>query len=487
MLVEKGMRKHFSLLISLLLVILVGVSPAQSSTTILNVNPSSIIDTSKVAQATFTIKIDIKDVTDLYTFDFSLNYSADVLSITASAVGSFFGEEPQSSFIWKNVTDSASGYLRFMVSLPMGTPKGAGRSGSGTLMTLNFTVVSQGYTYLDVSNTKLWDSYAHTITHTAYDSYFSNIPLPQLYVYPDAEGIIDPSLVLGKNFTIEVNILNATDLYGCKLKLGYDTALLDGVALSEGDFLKNSGSTDFSSNINETGGVVWINVTLVGPVAGAVGNGTVAEITFMVMAIGESMLRLYDTELADSEGTLIVHAAVNGFFSNKPRIHDVSITKVETIVTTITEAENVTLPVAKRVSQVYSGDHVNVTVTVKNNGTLPETFNVTAYYENTTIGSKNGTVLSEGASTILTFEWNTEGVAVGEYTIWAEVGAIIEETNVANNKFTMPDKFKVLAPEHSFPTELVIAATVVIVAAVLAVYFLKFRKPKPTVTELQKT
>lgn len=41
-------------------------------------------------------------------------------------------------------------------------------------------------------------------------------------------------------------------------------------------------------------------------------------------------------------------------------------------------------------SEVYEGEIVNITVAVKNNGSVIETFNVTAYYNDTAITLPNG-------------------------------------------------------------------------------------------------
>ena len=469
--------KSLLILISLLLVGMVVSSPVYASpTTTLSMDPRSIIDTSMVAGTDVTINIKMNDVIDLLIFDFRLNYSAAVLTATQITLGDFF---PENSKVWREEIDDTVGSVRYFVSMPLGTPKGGGINGSGTLATINFTVDSSGESLLDLCNIKLSDSYANPILYDVYDGYFSNIPgRPKLYVYPDAEGIIDPDLIPSENLTINVNVLNATDLYGSEFTLGYNTALLDAINASEGDFLKSFGYTNFTQNINETVGVVWVNVTLLGPTAGAVGNGTLATVTFNVTAIGECVLDLYNTRLVDSKATTIGHDTEGGYFKNKPVIHDVAITNVATVVSTVEVVDNQTFPVAKPIDRMHAGENVSVTVYVKNNGTVTETFNVTAYYNNDTIGTKSVTDLLEDASRTLTFEWSTEGVDVGNYTIWAEASVVAGETNTVNNRFTMKGEFMVWA--SGFPTEVAVAAIVsIIAAAAISVYFIKIRKPKP--------
>ena len=66
---------------------------------------------------------------------------------------------------------------------------------------------------------------------------------------------------------------------------------------------------------------------------------------------------------------------------------------------------------------VMAGLPVSITVVVKNEGTEPETFTVTPYYqwrETIAIGTKTVTNLAPGASLALKFSWNTMGVAAKE-------------------------------------------------------------------------
>lgn len=470
------MKKPVLIIIILLLismVSMVGVSSVYAIPTALYVDPPSIIDTTKTAGTTFSVNINVKEVTDLMGYEFILNYTTAVLTATEITLGPFF---PPDSMIWHEEINDTLGYVWYAVTMPFGSQ--VGKTGSGTLATISFLVDSSGASPLYLYYHEIKNSKANPIPHKVYDGYFSNIPRPtKLYV--DPASIINPDLVPGENFTINVNILNATNLHSSEFKLDYDTALLD-ANVTEGDFLKSSGLTNFTLNINETLGFLWVNVTLFDPLAGATGDGTLARVTFNVTAIGDCVLDLYDTKLVDSEGEWIEHDKIDGYFSNKLIIHDVAITDVTTTVTTVEVIDNVPFPVVKPVSEVHAGEKVNITVHVKNNGSTPETFHVTAYYDNTTISTKNVTELSDGFTKTLTFEWSTEGVAEDTYTIWAEASVVAGETNTANNKFTKEGQFAVLPGGQLFSTELVVAAIVVIIiAAAITIYFIKIRKPKP--------
>jgi len=434
------------------------------------VDPPNIIDTTKTAGTNFTVNINVKDTIDLFGFNLKLIYDTTLLNVNTVTVGSFF---PPSPAIFHNETNEELGFIWFAVYMPTGSKVGV--SGSGTLLTINFNVTSTGETILDLESYR-WEivnSKLKLIAHNLYDGYFSNIFRPtRLYV--DPKNTINPDLVAGKNFTINVNILNATALYGFEFFLNYTTTVLTATNVTLGPF--SSGSQIVHEEINDILGYVRYNVTM----PGVIGDGILANITFTVDSIGESRLDLCNTKLVDSSGQRIEHDTMDGYFSNKPIFHDIAITNITTTVTTVEVEDGISFSVSKQVSEVYAGEKVNVTVFVKNNGTISETFNVTAYYDDTLIGTLENVTLSEGFKTSFVFEWNTEGVEVGNHTIWAEVSPVPGETpeDKNNNKFTMEGVFKVLG--HSPPLELFIAAAAIVsIIAVTSVYFLKFRKPKP--------
>jgi hypothetical protein len=106
-------------------------------------------------------------------------------------------------------------------------------------------------------------------------------------------------------------------------------------------------------------------------------------------------------------------------------VHDVAVTNVTSPKTVI--------------CQGYTG---NVTITVENHGGYTETFNVTAYANNTATGNTTSTAafinvtLVSGASTSLVSVWNTTGFAKGNYTLSAYAWPVPGETDTADNNFT---------------------------------------------------
>jgi hypothetical protein len=84
---------------------------------------------------------------------------------------------------------------------------------------------------------------------------------------------------------------------------------------------------------------------------------------------------------------------------------------------------------------VGQGYSMNINVTITNQGDYQETFTVTLY-ANTTFVALQTIPLESGASTTLTFTWNTTGFAKGNYTISAYAWPVPDETDTNDNAFS---------------------------------------------------
>ena len=195
----ENLKKSLLIFVILLLISMVVLSRVYASPTALSVDPPTIIDETKVAGTTFTININVTDVTDLGGFDFWLNYTTAVLTATEVTLGSFF---PPDSMEWKKEINDLVGYVRYWVTIPLGTPPGQGVNGSGTLAIINFTVDSYGGSPLDLYNTLLSDSYGIYMDKEVYDGYFSN----KIPGDVDGDGKVDAS-----------DLSDLSETYGSKL------------------------------------------------------------------------------------------------------------------------------------------------------------------------------------------------------------------------------------------------------------------------------
>ncbi len=110
-----------------------------------------------------------------------------------------------------------------------------------------------------------------------------------------------------------------------------------------------------------------------------------------------------------------------------PETHDIAVVSVKPSLT-----------------RVAAGELVHITVVTKNEGTTTETFNVTAHYDNATIGELPVTDLAPGNRTILIFAWNTTGVPVGTYNIKATASSVLGETDIADNVLISDDTVTIM-------------------------------------------
>jgi len=80
------------------------------------------------------------------------------------------------------------------------------------------------------------------------------------------------------------------------------------------------------------------------------------------------------------------------------------------------------------------GRNLTISVAVLNNGTMPETFEVTLTLDSTLIGAWNVPDLQPGNSTMLTFVWNTTAGTVDQHTITASATVVPSDTDPTNNE-----------------------------------------------------
>ncbi len=95
---------------------------------------------------------------------------------------------------------------------------------------------------------------------------------------------------------------------------------------------------------------------------------------------------------------------------------------------------------------VKTGKPVTITVSVANQGTVTETFAVTAFYNSILIGTKTGPALQARSSASIVFQWDTSGIPPGTYAVRANATIVLGETNTANN-YSPPENVTILADQ----------------------------------------
>lgn len=235
-------------------------------------------------------------------------------------------------------------------------------------------------------------------------------PIPTLKVNPPE--VLYDSLTIGHRFSIYIDVANVSNLKSFELKVGFVTPMLDVVEVA---VLMEEKLPFPNWEVNDTAGVVWMNVTYEGGAIGTVEPAALARITFKVMDYGQSPLHLFDTRLEDSSGNLIPHSISDGIVSVR--------LPIDTIVPSTTET--------------YVGRVVDVTVVVKNFGIDTVNFTVKVYYDDTLFGTFDVINLAPQTSANITFTWDTHGISPGHsYTLKARATALPYEVSTNYNAVT---------------------------------------------------
>jgi hypothetical protein len=134
--------------------------------------------------------------------------------------------------------------------------------------------------------------------------------------FADAILSIQPpstSVAAGNTFAVDVNIANVSDLYAFQLDVGFTPGILSATSVTEGSFLSSVGTTSFLvGTIDNTAGTITFNAdTLIGPIAGVTGSGTLAILDFTALAAGTSPIDIANVTLLDSSISPITSTTSN--------------------------------------------------------------------------------------------------------------------------------------------------------------------------------
>jgi len=252
----------------------------------------------------------------------------------------------------------------------------------------------------------------------------SAVTSPYIGVVP--ESTVDPALTPGMNYTISVYTdYNGDDVWGYEFKLAFNPNVLEGVEVVNGDLITEDigitvwipGTFDNTAGTLSLTGNVFFKIGVPKPLTS--GPGTLANITFRVVGIGNSNITLETqgpertkligyTDGGSGEVYNIIDPETmpdqiqHGYLENVLTIHDVAVISLDAPI------------------EALLGDLVDINVTVANEGNFTETFNVTVYANTNEIGTQKVTDLASGYSTSpLAFSWNTADATGGNYTLTA--------------------------------------------------------------------
>jgi len=262
-----------------------------------------------------------------------------------------------------------------------------------------------------------------------YQLYISNVYAEQTKVYVDPGRIT--GLNVGETIKVEIKVANVTDLRSWEVKIFYRSSALNASAITpqtekcpffnqEGIPLNKQfyGIHNFTDNFNATHGQIIAYCIIQN--ASVSGSGTLLWINFTAVGYGDSPIDIGPvwedvTMLDDSQNNPIQHLTIGGVVH--VGLRDVSITNIETPKT------------------VPTNSIVKINVTAENQGEVPETFDVTLYYDNNQIGATLIIDMPGGGIQILSFTWSTNGLPIGEYTLKATATQVPGEVDLTDNTY----------------------------------------------------
>jgi hypothetical protein len=164
----------------------------------------------------------------------------------------------------------------------------------------------------------------------------------------------------------------------------------------------------------------YINSTLIGSQGVTLGAGASTTLTFQ-----------WDTT-AFSTGKYIATASASSVPGENPASTDDNTLQDDEIIIVVNR-DRAILNVSPSRSSIAQGYVLTIHVTVKNEGTYTDTFDVTLKYNSSVIETKRVSDLGSNETQPLIFQWNTAGVPFGTYTITASAAPAAYEGDLADN------------------------------------------------------
>lgn len=347
--------------------------------TMVSVVPSSI---SAVVGQNFNVNVTISGVSNLYGWEYRINWDANLLNVTSVTEGPFL-KTGGNTFFSYNLNSTGGNMV--VDSTLLGNALGV--NGNGTLSTLTFHVGNAGQTPLNLYNVTLVDPSNKDIfcmTTSGYGYFNLSAPAQDLEVTKvDASPTI---LLLGNVVNINVTVQNQ----------GTSAETFNTTVYANAQVVGFSFDSSLDSGKSTTIPFVWNTTGFV--------KGDYAISASVSVVPGEINVANNNGE-TDTPVTLLSDG------------HDVAIVKVGTEKTVVGQGYN-----------------MSIATIAKDYGVFSEIFIVTVYADTTALYTQSVS-LNSGMATTINFTWNTTSFAYGNYTLKADASTVLGETDVTNNEY----------------------------------------------------
>ena len=128
------------------------------------------------------------------------------------------------------------------------------------------------------------------------------------------------SALTGQIVSVPINVSGVLDLYAYEFDVSFNPAIVQLQNITEGPFLAGAGTTFFGPGTidNTAGTAVFTFDTLIGPIGGAAGSGTLANFSFLPIALGTSPVSLANVILLDSSLNILPVTTSDGVITVTP-------------------------------------------------------------------------------------------------------------------------------------------------------------------------
>ena len=256
---------------------------------------------------TFTLNLNVENVTDLAGWQCNIEFDPNVLEAVEVVEGDFLKEGDGKTFFLESEIDNTAGRITKLGAAR--TSKG-GVSGTGKLLSVAFMAKVIGEAQVTLTSLKAGSSgISGAISLSIPEIVITVEEQPELIESdPTFSFSIDTtSVVIGDTFTLYLNANEITNLARWQCDIVFDPNVLEAVEVLEGDFLKEGDATTIflKSTIDNTAG----KITGLGTVSlssdGKSGTGRLLSVAFVAKAIGEAQVTLDNLYVDSSESVAI--------------------------------------------------------------------------------------------------------------------------------------------------------------------------------------
>ena len=256
---------------------------------------------------TFTVQLKAENISDLAGWQSDIIFDQAVLKANSVSEGNFLKQGGGRTHFLKNTIDNETGKITGLGSARISE---GGASGGGTLLSVTFTAKAEGKSRLSLRKFQAGSSSGEAISSRPPDIIIT-VTVGEPSVSDVSDDIFSLStdvtpVRFGETFTLRLSAENVTDLAGWQADIAFDSAALEAVEVSEGDFLKvKTGDTFFlRGTIDNTAGKI-AGISTAKLKDSSSGTGTLLLVTFTAKAAGETRVTFSNFFAGSSGGEAI--------------------------------------------------------------------------------------------------------------------------------------------------------------------------------------